>query len=821
VLRRVPGIQTARPLGGLDPHELRERAFRALREMLRRIADWRPLVFYIDDLQWADADSLELLLDLTREPLPPRFLLIASVRAENIASDDARGSGVVSLMSEIAARHPCERIDLGPLTDREQRQLVERMLGAQATPAMMQREFWSDSAGSPFFLGELVRYAQEADGRVDDTSPPQLDDVLYRRIEHIPDTARRVLEVIAIAGEPIALSALAAATDTNPVEAERASAVLRVGHLARVARHGQDPWLTSYHDRVRETITARLSADRQRMLHEQIAQALERSDDASVDTLARHWQAAGDAHQARAYLVTAAEAAAAKLAFGRAADLYEAAIDLTPADSAKRRTLLRAMAEALAASGRYHDAANAYTAAADGADADSATDLTRLAADNLLRSGRVTEGLAALDAVMRELGVRVAGSKRRALMSLLWQRARAAFRGTKYKPRAETEIAARDLGQLDTLYAASTSLGMIDHIRGADVQTRHLLHALRFGEERRACRALAIEAVFRASFGGRNLRKAIAISRDVEAQARRIGDPYLIAVAKLAVGATHFFAAEPRESAAAFGEARTVFRTQCVGADWERISAAYFYLQSRVQMGDLDAVAREAELLIEEADRRNDVYASNLFRTQPNTWRLLCADDPDRALRELEHALDGWPDGVYYLAHHFVTIARAIVLVYRGDAREALDVLEGAWADIVRSMISRVPWALAEYHVYKARCGFALGEEAPIRAAIKYFAGLEFTIGAGVAAALRGALAARAGDTERAQKLLIEGIGLCDKAGYGSYATAYRYRLGELTAGSEGERLRREALEWFGGKGVAAPLRMIDFYTPPFAAEDA
>src|SRR5262245_52314540 len=147
---------------------------------------------------------------------------------------------------------------------------------------------------------------------------------------------------------------------------------------------------------------------------------------------------------------------------------------------------------------------------------------------------------------------------------LVFQRIKAEIRGTRWTLRREHDLSPRDLGRLDSLYAAASTLGMIDHIRGADLQTRHLLMALSLGEERRLIRALAIEVVFRSSNG--QIARASRIASDVELRASRIGEPYLLAMARMAQAAVAFFAGKMRTSRETWRSCERLFRTECVGA---------------------------------------------------------------------------------------------------------------------------------------------------------------------------------------------------------------------------------------------------------------
>jgi len=135
-------------------------------------------------------------------------------------------------------------------------------------------------------------------------------------------------------------------------------------------------------------------------------------------------EAAGENERAARAAEQAARLAGEALAFDRAAALYAVAIRLGKYGVFEGRKLRLAMAEAFANAERGPEAAAAYLQAAEGADAAAAFDCRRRAAEHLLGSGHLEEGIAQINKVLAEFGDRVPPTQRRALLRFLWLRFR-------------------------------------------------------------------------------------------------------------------------------------------------------------------------------------------------------------------------------------------------------------------------------------------------------------------------------------------------------------------------------------------------------------
>ena len=814
VLESVPAFQRVddkKQHATPEPLELRRRAFAALRELLTRIAQRGPLVVFIDDVQWGDRDSAPLLAELMRAPNVPPMLLLLSYRTD----DAARSPLLTTLLASGSVLSPRE-IQVGPLNDDEARALAYELLASEGADTDAAWTIARESRGHPYFIHELARYVKN-EGLTEGVAL-SLDMVIGKRVERLPAQARRVMEIVAVAGQPIAQGLIGRATGLEPEARIRVMNQLRVAQLIRTSGGGDDQSAECYHDRIRELLVSLLPAEQLAFDHGQIAAAMLTETDPDPEALATHFQRAGDARRAFAYATKAADRAAAALAFDRAASLYRFALEL-PSDPETRRTLNERLADALRNAGRGPEAASAFFAAADGASFERRLRNQRFAAEQLLYSGQFEEGMRAIAEVLRAVKLTMPATPTRALMSLLWRRFKLRLRGLKFKPKLLGEIPHDKIQVMDTCYGIGTSLAIVDVVRAYDFQVLNLHMALDAGEPFRISRGFAMEAGFISSMGHKMAPRVHHLLDEAMRLAKEIGNPQAEALALLTAGVAAYEMGQMREAREYCDGAEEMLRTQCSGVAWELATARLFGTWAHYRLGRIAYLVERLPELERETSERGDLYGwLAIVLGCPRVAMTLATDDPAAQHKIADEAIAKWPGVGYQVQHFWSDYSLIQIELYAGQADLAWARLTRVWPLLKKAMLMRVEEVVIHMTELRGRTALGLLVQTQnrkyvreVERAAKKLAGYaKIPWCSASAQLLRAQLAALRDDRATESRLLAEAATNYATAGFAPYEIA-------VAIGARQADALQRASEWSKREGVRNVVAMMRMLAPVYA----
>ncbi|WP_238005922.1 BTAD domain-containing putative transcriptional regulator [Dactylosporangium sp. AC04546] len=295
----------------------------------------RPTLLILDDLQWADAASLQLLHHLAGR-LPHGTAIIGALRdrAPTVSPDLSR------VLAAASRRPGHRRFRLGPLGLADVAELVRQEAGREAGDAVA-RAIHTRTSGNPFFVRELSRLLSEVGAIDGDTSaaagvPSTVHDVVRDRMAGLDDPARDLLRVAALIGRDVDLRLLSRATGVAVADCLRRLEPLHT--LGLLETGPQDPSTLRFaHDLVRESVSETATQQQVTQLHLRVADALEHihaGDEDVAERLAYHLWAAGplaEPVRVAEALIRAGRRAAAKLAFESANRQLRSAVQTTRA----------------------------------------------------------------------------------------------------------------------------------------------------------------------------------------------------------------------------------------------------------------------------------------------------------------------------------------------------------------------------------------------------------------------------------------------------------------------------------------------------------
>lgn len=836
VFQRVEAVaQMPARLESGDERELRRRAVRGLRELLNRLGR-RPLVLFIDDLQWGDLDSAALLTEVLRPPDPPALLLLGAYRSE-LAETSPFLQSFLRTKESAALALEMREIEVASLTEAEAQELALSQLtterpsaseepGLQARAQAIARE----SLGNPFFVHELVQHIHVPVSSQEELSTApfvRLDEVLWARVQRLSEAARRLLEVVAVAGKPLPLALAGEAAGLTAAESQAtrtAWATLRSGRLIGSARRAGQDVIEPFHDRIREAVTGHLQRAVLRQHHGRLAQLLESTGQADPEMLAIHFHGAEEPLRAARYYALGGDKAGETLAFDHAARLYGLALGLGDWTVVEAAAWHAKRGDALANAGRGPESAATYLRAAGGVNTSGALELRRRAAFQYCASGHNAEGRRVLVGVLESIGMAMPRNLWQAIISLFWYRFRLWVRGLKFQERDAAQVHERELHRVDVTWAVSAGLSMIEAVTGAAFQPLNLLLALRAGEPHRLARALAWEAALRCGVRGRSgLPRATQFLALARSLADRLEDPYALGMVQLAGGMSEFcIGCWP--SARDFLVQAAAFFQRCRAAIWERETTQLFLMRTLLMLGEFAEAERLSGPSLKDARERGDLYSALMNGTYVGANVLLAADDAAGARNLVRELMSEWPTAEFNTQQLHALWGETCIDLYSEEGTAAWDRLNRVWP------LTREPQNVQIIHIwmlsFRSRSALAAARTSGprllkplLRVAEADARRLERTKNASstaLAQLIRAGIASSREDDATARLQLAQAAESLDAVAMHSYAAAARWRLGVLLGGQEGRALVERADSWMRSHGIRNPPRMVAMHAPGF-----
>jgi predicted ATPase/class 3 adenylate cyclase len=344
-LQILLGVQPSGAQGeritSMEPEQLRRQTFVAIHHLFSVLALKQPLVFILDDLQWIDSISADLLLYLSHLVVSRRILLVCAQRQNEFSPFEP-------VLARTRSMHPDHYIHLSinPLTIAECRQLLDEFLASADLPDSFLSLIIQQSGGNPYFIEEFVRLLVEKDflrlvrGKLVANRtlqadalavPASLESLIRARVDSLDNTARQLLQIASVIGHrfnSLLLAHVAEREDNNLI-------------LSRLHSRGmlnptmeEDYWEFS-HPLIEVIVYNSVLRAQRRILHHRTAIALENqwqgNEDEHAEDLAYHFRKAEVYDRALHYLILAGERAAARHANDVAVSFFEQAAELLSA----------------------------------------------------------------------------------------------------------------------------------------------------------------------------------------------------------------------------------------------------------------------------------------------------------------------------------------------------------------------------------------------------------------------------------------------------------------------------------------------------------
>jgi tetratricopeptide (TPR) repeat protein len=382
-LQLLVGVQPIGEMGdrlvSMEPEHLRRQTFVALRKVLVTLAEIKPVVLLLDDMQWIDPISADLLLFLSNLMVSHPVLIVAAQRSTETASSE-------KTLAQTRDIHPDRSIHLSvqPLSVDESYLLLEEFLATANMPEEINQLIVQQSGGNPYFIEEFVRMLLEQDylrfnrGQLEVNQtfeinelaiPTSLETLIRARFDALPSSARKILQAAAVISQNFDAKLLEIVSMQDDVD----NYLLVLQNRGMLVQSEDSGTWSFSHPLIEMIVYMAILRVQRNILHQRTAQALENqwagSETEHAEDLAYHYRRAEVYDKALYYHIIAGERAAFRHANEAALAQFEQASELLSAlpeisDELRWRTI-SGLGEVYQFVGKFDESVAALTSGLD------------------------------------------------------------------------------------------------------------------------------------------------------------------------------------------------------------------------------------------------------------------------------------------------------------------------------------------------------------------------------------------------------------------------------------------------------------------------
>lgn len=771
-----------------------------------------PLFLVIDDVQWADRDSLNVLDRL--QTLPGGMLGLVTVSCDGV--DEQRVP-------------PSHTIELKPLSNEDGVAILAEASArwnVDVDPALL-RQLAESTEGCPHRLAELANEFRPGSVLADQESGDpvtRVDQVWERRMGRLSERAVRILRSIVTAGRTVSIEQLGELSGrTDAVEAA-ISELVQQGLVTDEASGGE--CIAVKHDSVADRLIATLGQADRRRAHKQWARLLMRSDrpEELAARIAKHLIDAGEPGRAVSYAILAAEDAERRLATTEAGYWHKRVIPY--ASGAEKVERIRRAAKCFDAANRPEEAARLYHQLAALVDEPERFECELRSVTLLIRSGRWEEARARFTALARRVGVPRPRSPRLATWALLLRAARFRFRvptlrriasvGDPQSLASHREPPPDVRRRIRTCLALERPLSMFDNALAAELNMAGATDAIRFGTPQDKLYAAIGVAVFGCYDRGRRREAGEKMLADLETPIRNLGDPKLAADLLAGVAISHACSCRWADVPEAVRRGVEGYQSITPCKDFETAHTRWAAFWAYFHLGRIGELAAEVDETLDDAMHRRDRFGEFVATLGMAAAARLARDEPQAAAVTRENLVSPVSTGNIEFMDVYRWISETQSEIYCGDWDAASDRLRSIEHRLKQMPYSRLQLLRVQRSTFEILLRlrrFAVSRQRQTRISLRRdlgrLRGEQLPFASTFADLAEGTLDGHVGEPERALERLSAARDRAAQQGLRPWRLAAEDAILGVQTGRHGERLRR-ALE---KQGVADPERFERLYT--------